>query len=335
MGISTNTYQTIAGAGDAAIGQREDLSDIIYNISPTETPFMMMCGRGTVTANLHEWQIDELATADFNNSTIEGDEPTFGIVVTTIRSSNRNQISNKSVVISGTLEAVDKAGRKSEMAYQLAKMAKELKRDMESILIAGRATGGAVTQIAAIAVSDTSGGKLTPYETWMTADANQPQNRTGTAPTTDDGFTPTAVGVEGGALRAFKEADLKEVIRECWQEGGDPSVIMVGPFNKQALSAFSGNTTRFDRSEDMRLVTAIDVYVSDFGEHRVVPNRFMRDRSALVITPRMWSVDYLRGFRQFPLAKTGDAEKRELLAEYTLRSSNPHASGIVADLTTS
>jgi hypothetical protein len=334
MSITANTFETFD-----AIGQREDLSDIIYNISPTETPFMMMIGRGTATSGrLHEWQIDYLASADFANSTIEGDDPGFDAVVPSIRVDNRVQLSSKSVVISGTLEAVDKAGRKSEMAYQLAKMAKELKRDMESILIAARATAGAVTQISAVGVTDTSGSLLTPYETWMTAGISghiQPQSRTGTAPTTTDGYQPTAVGVEGGALRPFKEADLKEVIREAWQEGGDPSVIMVGPFNKQALSAFSGNTTRFDRSEDMRLVTAVDVYVSDFGEHRVVPNRFQRDRSALIITPRMWSVDYLRGFRQFALAKTGDAEKRELLAEYTLRSSNPHASGVVADLTTS
>ena len=172
----------------------------------------------------------------------------------------------------------------------------------------------------------------------------KPQNlSTGTTPgagTTATGTDPNWMPDDDaqrtdGTQRAFAEADLKEVIRECWQEGGDPSVIMVGPFNKQALSAFSGNTTRFDRSEDMRLVTAVDVYVSDFGEHRVVPNRFSRDRTALVLTPRMWSVDYLRGFRQTPLAKTGDAEKRMLLAEYTLRANNPYASGPVADLTTS
>jgi hypothetical protein len=180
---------------------------------------------------------------------------------------------------------------------------------------------------------------LGPCELWFTAghaSAPQPQNITGTAPTVGgtNYYEPTAVEVHG-TQRAFKEADLKEVIRECWQEGGDPSVIMVGPFNKQALSAFSGNTTRFDRSEDMRLVTAVDVYVSDFGEHRVVPNRFCRDRTALVLTPRLWSCDYLRGFRQYPLAKTGDAEKRQLLVEYTLRASNPHGSGRVADLTTS
>jgi hypothetical protein len=234
------------------------------------------------------------------------------------------------------VEAVDKAGRKSELAYQLAKMAKELKRDMESILIAGRTSVDADPQAKAVGVTDSSGGYLAPYETWMTLNANQPQNITGTGTASTDGFSPNdAAQRTDGTARAFKESDLKEVIREAWTEGGDPSVIMVGAFNKQALSAFSGNTTRFDRSEDMRLVTAVDIYVSDYGEHRVVPNRFSRDRSALIITPRMWSVDYLRGFRQFALAKTGDSERRQILAEYTLRSSNPHASGVVADLTVS
>lgn len=331
MAVTTNTFETYQ-----EIGMREDLSDIIYNISPTETPFMMMVGRGTATNTTHEWQIDALTTADFNNATPEGDQPTFTAVTPTIRVSNFTQISSKTVVISGTAEAVDKAGRKSELAYQLAKMAKELKRDMESILIAGRTSAGATVQMKTVGSTDTA-QLLGPVELWFTtgdATAVQPQNRTGTAPTETNFYEPTATEVLG-TQRAFKEADLKEVIRECWQEGGDPSVIMVGPFNKQALSAFSGNTTRFDRSEDMRLVTAVDVYVSDFGEHRVVPNRFQRDRTALVLTPRMWSVDYLRGFRQFALAKTGDAEKRELLAEYTLRASNPHASGPVADLTTS
>ena len=344
MAILQNTTMV-----DDLVGVREDLSDIIYNISPMETPFMMMVGRGTCDQSKHEWQIDELSAADADNKHVQGDDSTaspgtfFPTPTTTARVFNYNQISRKTVMISGTAEVVDKAGRKSELAYQLAKRAKEMKRDMETILIAGRATAGGAPQ-AKTPATDTVPGQLAPVETWFTNDADQPQNlSTGTTPgagTTATGTDPNWMPDDDaqrtdGTQRAFAEADLKEVIRECWQEGGDPSVIMVGPFNKQALSAFSGNTTRFDRSEDMRLVTAVDVYVSDFGEHRVVPNRFSRDRTALVLTPRMWSVDYLRGFRQTPLAKTGDAEKRMLLAEYTLRANNPYASGPVADLTTS
>ena len=337
MTVLTGTFETYT-----QVGIREDLSDIIYNISPTETPFMMMIGRGTGDQSTHEWQIDILTAADADNNVPQGEDDSTGgfyaVVVPTVRVSNFMQISRKSVMVSGTAEVVDKAGRKSELAYQLAKKAKELKRDMESILIAGNSGTDPQARVAGVT---TASALLAPYETWVTTGTGQPSNiasdglnttKTGGSPS--DEFSP-GIGNErtDGTQRAFKEADLKEVIREAWTEGGDPSVIMVGPFNKQALSAFSGNTTRFDRSEDMRLVTAVDVYVSDFGEHRVVPNRFSRDRSALVITPRMYSVDYLRGFRQSALAKTGDAEKRMLLAEYTLRVSNPHASGMVADLT--
>ena len=335
MGIVTGTLETYQ-----AKGIREDLSDIIYNISPTETPFMMMIGRGTATQATHEWQVDELAAADADNKFEEGSEiTTFPTTAVTSRVTNFAQISRKLLIISGTVEVVDKAGRKSELAYQLAKRAKELKRDMESILIAGRTDPLTVAPQSKTIGASTVAGQLGPYETWMTTAANQPQSigTGGVATAQTDGFSPTngAQRTDAAAPRPFAESDLKEVIREAWTQGGDPSVIMTGPFNKQALSAFSGNTTRFDRSEDMRLVTAVDIYVSDYGEHRVVPNRFSRDRSVLVITPRMWSVDYLRGFRQFALAKTGDAEKRELLAEYTLRASNPHASGMVADLTVS
>lgn len=335
MAIPPGTFQAFS-----AVGMREDLADIIYNISPMETPFMMMVGRGKATATTHEWQIDALTTADTANAQVEGDDATFDAVVPTIRVNNYGQISRKTVSISGTVEVVNKAGRNSSLAYQLAKKGKEMKRDMESILIAGRVGAGAPQgKLLSDALDEAS--LLAPYETWMTvgdATAIQPQNRAddGAGTAELDFYSPTdEAQPTDGTLRAFKEADLKDVIRQAWSEGGDPTVIMVGPFNKQALSAFSGNTTRFDRSEDMRLVTAVDVYVSDFGEHRVVPNRFSRDRSALVITPRLWSVDYLRGFRQSPLAKTGDAEKRLLLAEYTLRASNPHGSGIVADLTIS
>jgi hypothetical protein len=335
MTVLPGTYETFQ-----QVGIREDLSDIIYNISPTETPFLMMIGRGTADQSKHEWQIDVLTAADADNKVAQGEDDTtaayYTVVVPTKRVNNYNQISRKSVMVSGTAEVVDKAGRKSELAYQLAKKAKELKRDMESILTAANSGGVPQPKLP----GDTNvAAQLAPYETWMTTGSGQPQSRgvggTGSPETDDYSPTDTTGDPVDGTVRAFGEADLKEVIREAWTQGGDPSVIMVGPFNKQALSAFSGNTTRFDRSEDMRLVTAVDVYVSDFGEHRVVPNRFSRDRSALVITPRMWSVDYLRGFRQFALAKTGDAEKRTLLAEYTLRASNPWASGIVADLTTS
>ena len=123
------------------------------------------------------------------------------------------------------------------------------------------------------------------------------------------------------------------MIQGAWTNGGDPSIVMAGPFNKTVISSFTGNSTRMDMGEDKRLVAAIDVYVSDFGEHKVVPNRFQRTRDVYVLSPDMWCVSYLRDFRQHELSKTGDSEKRQLLVEWTLAGKNQSGNGVIADLT--
>ena len=138
-----------------------------------------------------------------------------------------------------------------------------------------------------------------------------------------------------GTQRAFTEAQLKDVIKSVWNAGGDPSMIMCGPFNKQKLSGFTGNSTRFDAGADATLYTSVDVYASDFGQLQVVPNRFSRDRDAYVLDMEYWGIAFLRDFSMHELAKTGDSEKRQLLVEATLESRNEAASGLVADLTTS
>jgi hypothetical protein len=224
-------------------------------------------------------------------------------------------------MITGSQEVVDKAGRKSELAYQLAKKSKELKRDMETQMCSNTASVVGDATTARISAS---------LRAWIATNDNY--TSTGSSGGSDGTVTAAAVN---GTQRAFLESDLKSVISAAWTSGGDPTVIMVGPFNKRVASGFTGNSTRFDRGEDKRLVAAIDVYVSDFGEHRVIPNRFTTERNAYVLTPRLWSVDYLRSFRQHPLSKAGDYERRQLLVEYTLRSSNEAGSGVVADLTTS
>ena len=137
-----------------------------------------------------------------------------------------------------------------------------------------------------------------------------------------------------GTQRAFTEAQLKDVVKKCWDNGGDPSMIMVGSFNKQKLSGFTGGSTKMTQADDKKLVAAIDIYESDFGSMTVVPNRFSRSRDDFVISPDMWSVAYLRDFQLMDLAKTGDAQKKAMLAEYTLVSKNEKASGAVFDLTT-
>lgn len=309
-----------------AEGIREDLSDVIYNIDPVETPFMSSVGRGTASQTLHEWQTDALDTAAFN-AVDEGNESAFAIPAKTVRPNNQTQISEKTIAVTGTIEAVDKAGRGSELSYQLARLSKSLKRDMEFTLTQN--------QVINAGSGEPSPGarKLASYEDWITGSVASRGGGAGADPTIVNG-TPTTAPVDGDA-RAILEPFLKSVIQNIWTNGGDPSLVIPGPFNKTAISAFSGNSTRFDRGEDKRVVTAIDIYVSDFGDHRITPDRFSREETVLVVTPSLWSVDYLRPFAQKPLAVTGDSQKRLLNVEYTLRSSNRIGSGVVADLTTS
>ena len=315
MAQPTNTFDTYD-----SVGEREDLSDVIYSISPTDTPFLSSAAKTQSTAVLHEWQTDSLASASTSNAVIEGDEATLDASTATTRLSNSCQIMDKTVVITGTQEAVDKAGRASEIAYQIAKRAKELKRDMEATLTGNQAevTGNASTA-----------RKFGSLGAWVAT--NDDLSSAGSPASGGAGNTARTDGTQ----RAFTEASLKSVIKSVWNAGGDPSMIMVGPFNKQKLSGFTGNSTRFDAGADATLYTSVDVYASDFGQLQVVPNRFSRDRDAYVLDMNYWGIAFLRDFSMHELAKTGDTEKRQLLVEATLESRNEGASGMVADLTTS
>ena len=313
MAQPTNTFDTYD-----SVGEREDLSDVIYNISPTDTPFLSSAAKTQSTAVLHEWQTDALASASTSNAVIEGDEATLDAVTATTRLSNSCQIMDKTVVITGTQEAVDKAGRASELAYQIAKKAKELKRDMEAQI---------TTNNAEVTGSATAAREMGSLGAWVAT--NDVMGTSGTSGSV--GNTARTDGTQ----RAFTEDLLKSVIKSVWNEGGDPTMIMVGPFNKQKLSGFTGNSTRFDAGADATLYTSVDVYASDFGQLQVVPNRFSRDRDCYVLDMNYWGIAFLRDFTMHELSKTGDSEKRQLLVEATLESRNEGASGMVADLTTS
>ena len=306
-----------------AKGLREDLSDIIYSIAPTETPFMSGIGKEKATAVLHEWQTDSLASASAANAQVEGDEISFAAPTATTRVNNRTQISRKSVIVSGTLESVTKAGRNNELAYQISKASKELKRDMESSLTANNSP---------VVGDDSTARELAGLAGWI--QANNDAGAGGANGQVSSADVPGTARTDG-TQRAFTESQLKSVIKKCWDEGGDPSMIMVGSFNKQVLSGFTGGSTRFDPAENKRLVAAVDVYESDFGSMTVVPNRFQRSRDVFVLQPDMFATAFLRDFQLMDLAKTGDATKQALLAEYTLVSRNEKASGAVFDVTTS
>lgn len=314
MAIVTNEFLTYD-----AKGIREDLKDFISNISPKDCPFQNRIGKTKATNTFFEWQVDSLAAASTANASVEGDDITsFTAVTPTTRIGNRCQISTKNFVISGTMEAVNKAGRNSEVAYQVTKNTMELKRDMEAILTQNQAS---VTGAAGTA------RKTGSLEAMITTNENENGD-------TGGGFSSSNwVVISDGTQRAFTEALLKDVCQKVFTSGGDPDVLMVGPSQKQVVSGFTGNATRMDQSEDKKLVTAIDVYVSDFGEFRVVPNRFQRNRTAFLLQTDMWQVAYLRPVEISDLAKTGDGRKKLLTVEYGLLSKNEAASGIIRSLT--
>jgi hypothetical protein len=307
MAAPTNTYQS-----SAAVGNREDLTDMIYRITPTDTPFMSMIGKGKATATKHEWQTQALATPS-NNVAAEGDDATAAAVTPTARINNYTQISTKTVSVSGSQEAVTSAGRKSEMGYQMMLKALELRNDMEVALTQNNvAVTGASRQLRGLVGwlgdnVDAGAGYVAPNYV-------------------------TNVAQTDGAQAAFTEARLKNVLQKVYTAGGNPTILMLPPLAKQTFSTFTGGSTRFDKGEDKSLTAAVDVYVSDFGDLKAVPNRRMRVRDVAVLQPDMWSVAYLRPFMPKDLAVTGDSTRKQLLVEYTLEAKNPAANGAVVDI---
>jgi hypothetical protein len=302
-----------------AIGQREDLTDIIYDISPTETPFMSSIGKTKATAVYHEWQTDSLAAATTANAAIEGADATSATLAPTVRLGNYTQIIQKTVQVSGTLDVVNKAGRKSEKAYQLAKASSELKRDLETILLANQGRSAGTSTIAR---------KLGSILSWIKTNSDK----------ASDGADPATIGVStrtDGTVRTFTEALLKTVVAEVFTSGGSPKILMVGASGKQKVSSFAGIAAQrymAPGNTPTTIIGAADVYMSDFGTMSVVPNRFMRTRDALVLDPEYAALAYLRPFQTNDLAKTGDSENTQLLAEVTLEVKNEAAHGIIADL---
>lgn len=318
MAIASNTFLTYD-----AKGIREDLSNVIYNISPEETPFVSNIGKGTLANTTYDWQTDALAAAAAN-AQLEGDETSYSAVTATVRLQNYAQISRKSVVISGTEEKVNKAGRRSELAYQIAKKGAELKRDIEFSCLNNQ---------AAVAGDSTTARTTASVQAFLKTNSNKAGDGTDPVYTT----IPTDPRNDG-TQRAFSETILKDVIQQVWTEGGTPKMLMVGSFNKQAVSAFTGIAgQRFnvDGAKPSTIVAAADIYVSDFGNVSVVANRFLRARDALVLDPEYASIDYLRPMQTMDMAKTGDADKRLMLTEWGLRIHTEKAHGIAADLTTS
>ncbi len=321
MSLPTNTLATYEG-----IGNREDLSDVIYRVDPTDTPFMTAIEKAKASAVKHEWQTQALATAQTTNAVLEGDDAAADATTVTARLSNIAQISRKVPQVSGTQQAVDHAGRGNEMAYQELLKGLELKRDMEGSLIAS--TSGST------AGSDTNVRRLGSVLSWIRTNTSvSTSGTTGVEPTGSDGS-----GVRtNGTQRAFTEVQLKNVLQSVWVSGGKPTLLMTGSFNKQVFSTFTGRASPIEQAATKKITAGVDAYESDFGILKVIPNRFCRQRDVFALQDDLWAVAFVNGRRMVsvPLAQTGDSVKRMVISEYTLESRNEKASGLVTDLTTS
>ena len=317
MAIVTNTFTSF----DAA-GIRESLADVIANISPEEVPLQSNIGSENVSNTYFEWQTDSLA-ATSTTARIDGDDvSSFDSTSATTRVGNYTHILRRTLIVADNMGAQDLAGRNDELAYQLAKRGKELRRDVEAVLTDNNA------QVA--------GNSSTARETgglgaWVATNENV---GTGGGLTTGDGTTARTDGTQ----RDFTEAMLKDAMQQAFTSGGQPSILMVGPHNKTVVSGFAGIAAqRYQAPSDSptTIIGAADVYLSDFGSLSVVANRFSRERDAWLLDPEYASVCYLRPIQQVELAKTGDAEKRMVLAEFGLKVTNEAAHAVVADLNVS
>ena len=316
---------------DASNAIREDLANIIYDISPVDTPFISNIGRDTASNTYFEWQTDELASAGAN-AAIEGADAGNADFDATVRVANYTQISTKVVSVSNTSDAVSTAGMRTVMAYQQAKKAKELKRDMEFILLSNQ---------AGAAGSGTSSARNTAgLPTWLITNS-QANGATVSemSGANGNGYPDTAwTNLSTATDVAFTETMLKTAQQQSWAQGGNPSILMVGPYNKTVASTFNGlaeQRVTYNNAKPLKIIATADVYLGDFGEVAIVPNRFQPENFAFVLDPEYASVSYLRPFRVIDIAPTGDAVKKELVVEYGLRVKNEKAHAVIANLTTS
>lgn len=333
--MPTGTIETY----NIAESQAEDFADIVYDISPTETPTIMMCGRAKATGSKHEWSMDQLdAAAD--NALAQSADASYIQAVAVVRMANYCQISGKAVSVSGTAEAVQMKGFSSTLGYQMAKKSKEIKRDMEFTMV-GNAPALMLSAAGSAGVAARSAAMQAYFhEDWTTTRDPLPGLHVlrGGGAAASGGFVEAtdlfAIPVDGDQ-RALLETHVKLAMQGAWRNGGNPTCVMAGPYNKTEISAFSGNSTQVNRTETRKLIATFDVMATDFGDVQIIPNRFQRERDVFVLTKELWSINYLRPFFQQALAKTGDAENRQLLVEWTLQGKNHAGSAIIADLATS
>ena len=328
--------QADLGATRLGDNVREDLSNMIYNIAPYLTPYMTGVGTGRARNTYCEWQTDDLGTVNPSNARVDGADAGADTSSKSTRVGNHLQISDQVLKISGRAEATDKAGRRSEMGYQLAKAGKKLKRDMEAIMTSQQASVGGDSTTASL-----TGG----LGAWIST--NYDGGATGSAGGWAAGIVtaPTA-----GTPRGLTEALIRTGMQNAYVEGGEPGTLMMSPQKKQSLSEYLFTAsarvatlykdTEGTGTSQATATGAVDVFVTDFGALKLVPNRFWGHNGTVAddtyicgLQMNMWATLYLRSFRTNRLARTGDAENTQLLVDYGVRANNEASSFQIADLT--
>jgi hypothetical protein len=308
------------------VGKAEDVEDAIFDISPTETPVLTMAKRKKATATLHQWQTDALAAAA-SNKAVEGDDATFASATPTALLSNYTQISKKTVMVSRTTDTIRKYGRAKELARLVTKYGKELKRDIEFQIVsaAGSSAGNATTPRASAGI-----GAMIVNRVF----AGTAANTAGTVPGYAGGvFTAPTAGTAG----TFVEDNLKDALEAAWTDGGNPEIILTNSKNKRRMAAFAGASafqgfqTTNNGKEQGGIVGGVDVYISDYGNHKVVLDRYMVQSAVYCVDPEYVSVAWLDPIQIQDLAKTGDAEKKHMVCEWTLVLENPDAHAQIRD----
>jgi len=306
-----------------AVGIREDLSDVITNISPEETPFHTKSAKTRARNTLHEWQTDSLR-ASAANAHIEGDATTAEARSATTRLGNYTQIFKNAVVVPDTDEGLDKAGRAREIAYQTLKIAKEQKLDIEKALFDNNARA---------AGNSTTARELAGAPAWLTSNTDFGDNE-GADPTGDGTDARTD---ETTTLQAFDQTRFDGVMQSIWENGGNPDTVYLSAFQMNKALAFTGNNNQRSavQAGDERVVKSLAVYVTPWGTVEFMPSRENRSKDVFIMQDDMWEVAVLRPTKNIELAKTGDATKRQVVTELTLCAKNEAANGIIADNTTS
>lgn len=335
---------------------REDLEDFVYKISPLETPVMQAIGRkGAFENAYHEWPIVELAAPNPNNFNVEGADAVNDTPTGAMRRGNYAQLMNKVKQVTSTNERVRGAGGVQRMAKQVLYGMQEIKRDMEARLAGSGALG-------AVAGSDTVARQTASLAAFIATNAvrgvggagpilsGTPAGAAFVPGTAFNGFPQpgasagVAPGEVFGTSQTLTEAMLKSAIQQAWTQGGDPTYAFCSGSQKVLISTFTGNATRFKKAEDKKLVAAIDVYISDFGELQIVPDRFIDSTApgtpiagkggtrVLIIDPEYAEIGWLQGMSNLPLAKTGNSERRLVATEWGVIVGNEKAHAQVTDL---